>query len=248
MHMKRTVIIAIAGCIAILTLSTNAVQSQQSQHKMLSGNLYQNLDDLARDAHDPASVQSLNQAIVGSYAMFGPVPESSLLPRMDRTELGYMGGRESKVTEASVANAINYLGRQLAGSSYTGTNELQVHLLRVDMYRNLPHLLQSPTPHSAKKLVGPDMTPAGGAFIALFLLSQKLTNSDWFGDPDTQNKKWLAWVPDPNARIVSYISPSTPDPPVAVAVRHKLERGLQSENSSTTRGFHRFLDIVGFDQ
>jgi hypothetical protein len=148
----------------------------------------------------------------------------------------------------AIADAANYLGRYLGGSSYTGTNELQVRLLHDAMYRDLPHLLKSPTPPENKDLVGPDMTPGGGAYIALLLLRQKLTNPNWFGDPDAHNQLMLH-PPNPQTQAKPFSSLRvSQEPALSVAVRQKLARGLKSDNNAMTAAFHRFLDIAGFDK
>ncbi len=141
---------------------------------MLSSNPYQHVDDLARNAHDYPTVEALYQKIIGT-TFFGLFPDS-ITSRMYRTELAHAGVMSSPITEKSVADAVNYLGQYLGGSGYTGTNELQVHLLRVAMYRNVPHLMKSPTPPDNQKLVGPDMT--------LSVTVRRKLDRDFKGDND----------------------------------------------------------------
>jgi hypothetical protein len=115
------------------------------------------------------------------------------------------------------------------------------------MYRDLPHLLKSPTPPANQDLVGQEMTPAGGAYIALLLLRQKLTNPNWFGDPDAQNQFVLSHPPNPQQRARDTLSVYH-EPALAAAVRQKIARDFRKDNNATVSAFHHFLDIAGFDQ
>lgn len=246
MRSDRRFITLLILCFSILA-PTPFTNAQQHSNQMLSSNPYQHVDDLSRNVHDEATVQALYQKIIGT-TFFGPFPDS-ITSRMYRTELARAGVTSSPITEKSVADAVNYLGQYLGGSNYTGTNELQVHLLRIAMYRDIPHLLKSPTPPDHQKLVGPDMTPAGGAYIALLLLRQKLTNPEWFGDPDAQNQLALSYHVDPQAQARDSIATQVyKEPALSVAVRRKMDRDFKGNGNATISAFHRFLDLVGFDQ
>ena len=93
------------------------------------------------------------------------------------------------------------------------------------------------------------MKQNGGSHIALLVLRQKLTNPNWYGDPDTQNQKVLSHIPDPKTqtRYTDRLSVEA-EPQLSVTVRRKLARDFQNENSATVVAFHRFLDLAGFDQ
>jgi hypothetical protein len=242
---KRFAILMIASS-AVLAFAPT-INAQQHPVQMPSPNPYQHIDDLSKNATDKATVETLYRLITGS-TFFGPYP-NSISSRLYRTELAHEGAASSSITEKSVADAVNYLGQYLGGSTYTGTNELQVHLLRVAMFPDLPHLLKSPSPHDPKKLVGPDMTPAGGAYISLLLLRQKLTNPNWYGDPDTQNQQVLSHIPKPQTQNrYTDTRRVEAEPPLSVAVRTQLARDFQNEKSATVAAFNRFLDLAGFDQ
>jgi hypothetical protein len=245
MRTERHCVILVITCFIIFAPAQSA-SAQSPSAQMLSPNPYQHIDDLARNPRDYATIQALYEQITAT-TLFGPYPES-ISSRLYRNEMNHGGTTSSPITEKSIADAANYLGRYLGGSSYTGTNELQVRLLRVAMYRDLPHLLKSPTPPENKDVVGPDMTPAGGAYIALLLLRQKLTNPNWFGDPDAQNQLMLH-PPNPQTQAKPFSSLRvSQEPALSVAVRQKLARGLKSDNNAMTAAFHRFLDMAGFDK
>jgi hypothetical protein len=232
------------ACTAVLAFAP-ITNGQQRSDQMLSANPYKRIDDLARNAKDYPSVKELYRQIAAT-TFFGPYPDS-ISSRLYRTEMNHAGSDSSPITETSVAKGVNYLGKYLGRSSYTETNALQVHLLRVAMYPDLEHLLKSPSPHDPKKLVGPDLTPAGGAYIALLVLRQKLTNPNWYGNPDIQNQKVLSHS---NSAQTSYTDTRRieAEPPLSVEVRQKLARDFRNQNRATIAAFNRFLDLVGFDQ
>lgn len=149
----------------------------------------QSLDDRARAARDHGAVRALTQEIIGRV-LFAPLP-TPLVERIIRAELTFKEGQSVAVTEGALAGAVNQLGRALGGALYTGTNALQIRLLRVAMFPDLPHLLNSPTPPPSTSLVGPDLSPAGATYLGFLLLRQKLTNPAWFGSPDEQNEAWV---------------------------------------------------------
>jgi hypothetical protein len=244
MCIQLRLFILTTACSAFLAV-VPSVNAQQGKTQMLSHNPYQHIDDLSRNARDYASVEALFHQITES-TFFGPYPDS-ISSRMCRMELNHIGVESSRITERSVADAVNYMGKYLGGSSYTGTNALQVHLLRIAMYPDLPHLLKSPTPHDPQKLVGPDLTPAGGAYIALLVLRQKLTNPNWFGDPDAQNQVVLSYTPDPQSQTSNVLRVEK-EPALSITVRQKLARDLKSDSNGTVVAFQHFLDLAGFDQ
>lgn len=209
-------------------------------------NPYQHLDDAARVAHDAPTVGLLIDDIYGT-ALFGRL-SPRLTERIVRAELSFQGGAHPAITEKALADAVNALGTQLGTGRYTGTNALQIRLLRVDFMAELPHLIRSYAPRADKSLVGSDMSPCGAVWVGFLILRQKLTNPAWYGDPDQQNKTWLAASRPTQSSTSSYRSSTGPEPPEVTALANALTNGLAMEGSPVTSAFHNFLDIAGFEK
>jgi len=198
--------------------------------------------DLQAKANTPASIRSLLVEI-HSRTLSGPVPQS-VLDRMARAQAGFMNRTQAPVTEADVANAVNVMGKALDPVTFTGTNALQVRLLRISMLPSLPTLMAGGSPRPRDQIVAYDLSPAGAIYLGLLLIHQKLANPAWFGDPDVQNKQWVsaarssAAAHGPRAYLRE-------EPPEQTNFRMMFQKGLASEGSSTTKAYHQFLDALG---
>lgn len=209
-----------------------------SMHGQTTANIYQSLDDAAKIATTRDAAQALSTEIV-IRTLFGPLPQS-FHSRVVEAELDHIAGRHSGIGEASIARAVDKLGITLGGTLYTGTNELQVHLLRVLLFRDIPNLLKSPGALVEDGVTTPEMSPMGAAFLGLLLLRQKLTNPVWFGNPDDQNRAWLGNQRPQGLRV----QPAQPHE-VTVLI-NALTKGLLNETSPVTAAFYKFLDDAGF--
>jgi hypothetical protein len=201
-------------------------------------NPYESLDLKAEAAPTENSVRALFEEI-HSRTLFGTLP-SSLMTRLIRAQLSYVQDGKPTVTEATVANAVNFLGPLLDNTVYSGTNARQIRLVRESFFIEIRHLLQAPN-RSITDVLGDDrLSPAGGVFVAFIVLRNKLTNPAWFLDPDEQIK--LAFSSDPTVRAnlarLARADNST-------RLWSKLTAGLADQTSRVVRAFDRFLDMLG---
>src|SRR5258708_7514540 len=123
------------GVMVSILLGTVGITTRAQSLPM---NPYQSFDDAARVAHDAQSVNRLVGLIYGS-ALFGRL-SPQLTDRIVRAELSFQRAVHPAITENALADAVNALGTQLGPGRYTGTNALQIRLLRVDLMAELPHL------------------------------------------------------------------------------------------------------------
>jgi len=208
-----------------------------------SHSFYQSLDRQSAEAKDTATIRTLMLEI-HNRNLFGPMPQS-VLERMIRAQAGFTKGKHAPVTETAVANAVNSMGRALDPVTFTGTNALQVRLLRIGLLPSFPNLLATGSPRPPDKIVANDLSPAGAIYLGLLLLRQKLANPAWFGDPDTQNQLWLSAKPKtPNAGSIL----RDEEPPEQTNFRLALQKGFINEGSSTTKAYHHFLDALGVNK
>jgi hypothetical protein len=228
---------ALLVILAPLALTTLAKSQAVTPSKPISFN--KSLDLQAGGASDSASIRSLFIEI-HSRNLFGSIPQS-VLDRMVRAQAGFKQGTQAPVTEAAVADAVNTMGRELDPVTFTGTNALQVRLVRINRLMSLPTLLATGSPRPPDKIVANDMSPAGAVYLGLHLLHQKLANPAWFGDPDTQNKQWLKAKAKP---VSPAATANVTEPPEMTNFRLALQ-GLANEGSTATKAYHHFLDALG---
>jgi hypothetical protein len=226
--------------------------SAGAQSKALKGwDSYKLVDEKAIAAKDEVSVRALSEAVVGGAALMRT--SSSFRERIARAQLAFQRGQHESITESALADAINYLGKALGGAIFTGTNRLQVHIFRVALFASLPNLLASRTPAPEGMICcGPDLSPAGAAYLGLLLLSQKLVNPAWFGNPDEQNRRAASWSPPPPGTYKIVDVPGGMAPPLPPKVERLVSRleapSMEDETSRTTARFHEFLDRAGFQR
>jgi hypothetical protein len=211
-----------------------------------SSSFYGPLDNKARYAKDNATIRELFQEI-HDLTLFGPLPPS-IHERLVRSQRSFLEGKQAPVTEGAVADAVNFLGRELDAATFTRTNAEQVRLLRIGMFLKLHSLLVSPTPPPPSNIVGNDLSPAGGVFLACLLLRQKLGNPAWFGDANAQNKQWLTTVPKQSDTPASSTLTMREEAPELHNLRLTLTTGLADERSKTTQAFHHFFDTLGIEK
>jgi len=232
-------------------LGLGMYDSAGAQSKALKGwDSYKLVDEKAIAAKDEVSVRALSEAVVGAGLMR---TTSSFRERIARAQLAFQRGQHESITESALADAINYLGKALGGAIYTGTNCLQVHFIRVALFASLPNLLASRTPAPEGVICcGPDLSPAGAAYVGIGLLSQKLVNPTWFGNPDEQNRRAASWSPPPPGTYKIVDVPWGTAPPVPPKVEKLIGRleapSMEDERSRTTARFHEFLDRAGFQR
>jgi hypothetical protein len=226
--------------------------SAGAQSKALKGwDSYKLVDEKAIAAKDEVSVRALSEAVVGGAALMRT--PSSFRERIARAQLAFQRGQHESITESALADAINYLGKALGGAIFTGTNRLQVHIFRVALFASLPNLLASRTPAPEGMICwGPDLSPAGAAYVGISLLSQKLVNPTWFGDPDEQNRRFASWSPPPPGsyqyKDTVRGTPLAVPPKVQKLVSRLEAASMEDETSRTTARFHEFLDRAGFQR
>jgi hypothetical protein len=69
---------------------------------------YETLDELASHANDETSTTRLFNQLL-SMVSYGNIPQS-LKDCLNRAEISFISGRHTPITEAAVANAVNYVG------------------------------------------------------------------------------------------------------------------------------------------
>jgi hypothetical protein len=171
-----------------------------------------------------------------------------MLKRLAHAQRDFQAGKRAPVTEEALAEAVNGLGRKLNPDIYSGTNALQIHLLRVHCMRDVKTLLASPDHPQPESAADNRLSPAGAVYIGFLLLRQKLANPAWFGDPDAQNKIWMdsktSHPPSPQTKYQYRVTVQA-EPPEETKLRLMLA-DLAHENSATTKAFHQFLDALAF--
>ena len=213
---------------------------------------YESLNEKARALNDETSVRALLDEIAGQVG-FGSLPPA-IQNRIVRAEIALGRGEAASVQEAAIADAVNVLGQAIAPGLYTRTNEKQVRMLRVAMFKNVPKLVQSPTPPPADNIVGPDMSPSGAIYVSLLLLHQKLVNPVWIGDPDEWVSRFEhATVPqERGTRARLGTGTSFPGeyaaPPGGYAALEKARIALSENNSTINSRFHSFLDRLAISR
>ena len=243
---RRTSLGWLATGMAVLAIVGSALSLRsQTVDARMTQSFYQSLDRQAGQAKDSASIRALFLQI-HARTLAAPMPQS-VLDRLTRAQEGFLGGTQRAVTEEAVAEAVNAMGRSLDPVTYTGTNALQVHLLRISFLPKLPLLMASASPRPANQIVSNDMSPAGAAYLGLILLRQKMTNPAWFGDPDSQNKVWSTWKPKTAAAGKPAIVVRD-ERPEATNFRLMMTKGLANEGSTTTKAYHEFLNRLGVQQ
>jgi len=238
-HFKIIVLV----CATLAASSLTPVARSQVATSRPFQSFYKSLDHQSVDAKDNATIRALALEI-HNRTLFGPMPQS-VLERLVRAQQGFLAGHHPSVTEAAVADAVNAMGNELDPVIFTGTNALQVRLLRIGMLPSLPSLMASPSPRPSDKIVASDLSPIGGAYLGLLLLRQKLSNPAWFGDPETQNKRWAAAKPAQSGAAVNKQIRAEDEPPEQTNLRLMLHQGFTNESSTTTKAYHHFLDSLG---
>lgn len=229
---RLAIVAAVLGPFVLAPLARpQAIAPSDSFHKSL---------DLQAKANTPASISSLLADIHGR-TLSGPLPQS-VLDRMVHAQAGFMNRTQAPVTEAEVANAVNVMGKALDPVTFTGTNALQVRLLRISMLPSLPTLLAGGSPRPRDQIVAYDLSPAGAVYLGLLLIHQKLANPVWFGDPDVQNKRWVSAARAAAHAPRAYLRE---EPPEQTNFRMMMKKGLASEGSTTTKAYHQFLNALG---
>jgi hypothetical protein len=183
-------------------------------------------------------------ALIQATTLGGPLPDA-LTRRLERAQQQFLRGDRPAFSELTLADAINRLGCRLNAAVYTGTNELQLHLLRKGLCRNVPVLLACPETGE------PDadaLSPAGAAYIGFLLLRQKLANPAWFGNPDEQNKAWIAFEANPKKgeQKVQYRLSVQAEPVEATEFRALLRTASSHRRSKPAKAFAKFLDELRF--
>ena len=207
---------------------------------------YESLNQKAALARDEPSTRALF-AEIQLRTLGGPLPQS-MLRRLVRAQRDFHAGKRAPITEEALAEAINGLGRQLNPDVYSGTNALQIHLLRTHYLREIKALLASPDRPQADGATDNCMSPAGAVYIGFLLLRQKLANAAWFGDPDTQNKVWMESQASPSSSAETkyqYRVRLEAEPPEETKFRLML-MDLSREDSATTKAFQQFFDALAF--
>jgi hypothetical protein len=169
----------------------------------------------------------------------------SFTKRFVRAQQQFLRGERAAVTSQALADAVNQLGRRLNAAVYTGTNELQLNLLRKSECPKLRVLLACPAegepdPHA--------LPPAGAVYLGFFLLRQKLTNPAWFGNPDEQNKAWNAFEANrpKGEQKYGYRVSVEPEPAEATEFRFLMRTASTHRHSKPAIAFEKFLDDLGY--
>jgi hypothetical protein len=169
---------------------------------------------------------------------------------MVRAELSFQAGTHPAITEEALADAVNALGTKLGARRYTGTNAMQIRLLRVNFMAELQHLVRSYAPRADKSLVGPDMSPTGALWVGFTLLRQKLTNPAWYGNPDQQNRIALTASRRSSKSATAYRSSTKGRAPGGHGARKRLDRrfgwGRQPHHCglSVVPGYRRVPEVT----
>jgi len=223
---------------------SHLARSQQATDPGVTQSFFKSLDQQTANAKDAASIRALFLEI-HNRTVFGPLPES-ILQKAARAQENFLKGTQPPITEEAIANAVNTMGKTLIGNDFTGTNTMQVHLLRIRRLAVLPTLLATGSPRPADKIVANDMSPAGAVYLGLLLLRQKVANPAWFGDPDAQNKQLLSaqFKAVPRGKVIRVKD----EPDEQATFRMMLQRGLADEGSSTTKAYHSFMDNLGISK
>ncbi len=236
--MKRAISRFLYVTLSLTTLGIASIAWSQTMVGPKPDSAYKSLDVKSEAATSRENIRALFLEIHGR-TMFGPMPKT-VLDRLVKTQEAFLAGTQSPVTEQAVADAVNAMGRALDPETYTGTNALQVRLLRISFLPSLPNLLSSGSSRPASKIVSNDLSPAGATYLGLLLVRQKLANSAWFGDPDIQNKKWVS--PTTRAAGRKPAAFMRDEPAEQTKFRLSLQQGFSNEGSPETRAFHAFLD------
>ena len=208
--------------------------------------VFDSLNQKATQAHDEASTRALFVEIQGN-TLGAPIPKS-MLKRLVRAQRDFQDGKRAPITEETLAQAINGLGRKLNPEIYSGTNALQIHLLRVHCMRDTKVLLASPDGPQPDGATDNRLSPAGAVYIGFLLLRQKLGNPAWFGDPDAQNKIWMEFQASHSSTAQTkyqYRVSVQAEPPEETKLRLML-MDLTHEKSTTAKAFQQFLDALAF--
>ena len=227
-----------------LLLASRQAAAMQNSNREKSLNPYEPLNQKAANSRDAVSIRDLFIDIQ-LRTLGHPLPES-LTKRLVNVQCRFQEGKQSPVTEAALAHAINRLGHRLNPVVFSGTNELQIHLLRLHMRGDLANLLTSPVSSMPRQET---LSPPGAVYMGFLLLRQKLANRAWFGNPDEQNKIWIAAeAKRPNAADTKYQHRVTvqDEPMEETNFRLMMKIGLEDEHSMTTKAFREFLDSLGF--
>jgi len=205
---------------------------------------YESLSHKAETAKDDDSIRDLFVEI--QRRTLGCDLAKTFLERLVRVQRRFQQGKKFVITESALADAVNALGYNLNPGLYSGTNALQIHLLRVHQSRELGTLLAAPaTPESQQEA----FTPAGAVYIGFFLLRQKLANRAWFGDPDEQNKTWISAQTrhqGPATTKSQYRLTIQPEPVEETNFRIMLKNDLPHKGSGAAHAFGEFLQSLGF--
>lgn len=205
---------------------------------------YESLSRKAGMAKDDAGIRDLFVEI--QRRTLGCDLPKPFLKRLARGESRFQRGKRSAITESELADAVNELGHELNPTVYSGTNALQIHLLRVNMSRQLDTLLAAPASSEGQP---ESLAPAGAVYMGFLLLRQKLANRAWFGDPVEQNKAWInaeSKRSDSPTMEYQYKVTVRAEPVEETNFRLMLKNGLAEKRSETTKAFAEFLKRLGF--
>lgn len=186
----------------LIWLGTNSAVRGSASKTQDAGQNVPTLDQIneaarAAKGSDEAAVRRLVDTVFNATE-FAEVPPGGLdqiKERVVRAELNYRAKGKGGVAEKNITKMINKLANKLGAPDYAKTDTVQVRRTRVRLMLRLSSFISSEVvtekagKNRGKSSLKSEMSPLEAAYLATFLLQQKMLNEDYQLTPKESRAK-----------------------------------------------------------
>lgn len=186
----------------LIWLGTNSAVRGSASKTQDAGQNVPTLDQIneaarAAKGSDEAAVRRLVDTVFNANE-FAEVPPGGLdqiKERVVRAELNYRAKGKGGVAEKNITKMINKLANKLGAPDYAKTDTVQVRRTRVRLMLRLSSFISSEVvtekagKNRGKSSLKSEMSPLEAAYLATFLLQQKMLNEDYQLTPKESRAK-----------------------------------------------------------